>query len=537
MNKLAGGAVVVVVLAAAGVTGAAYWSGMQAERWYEEALAEGAKNPNVKFSTVSYQRGLFSSQSVTRIQLAMPEGSDVQEANPSFSIRQDIYHGPLPLAGWGVPGIPMQVAGAVVRAVLEPDSSAWTRDLAKAYGNQPPVVAISRIAFDGASDTRIAMPPLTLDNTGEVQSLKFSGLQGQFQVAPKAAAVQGTLTVVSLEAVGKPTPASDAQPATNGAQVSLRDLSLTVNQRKGAFDLLFGESNFKISDLIVKDQASGAPFAINNLSISGSLTPQGAQQVAAEALIKASKVTVDQQSGEGSLKLSLRNLDGATVAKLQQWQQKSAGNPSDPQAIDELMRLTKTLLAGKPEFLIDSQAKLAQGDWQGQLTLNFQDFGDANPLLDPSGLLNALEKGAADVAASRTLVEALLTNTAREAVRAQAKAEDKTVDDQTVQTLAAQQVTEQLQGLTAAGFFTLEGDQYKSSARFAEGKLTLNGQEIPLTPAEGMDSGMTEEETLPEQDIPLQEIPLTPAESMDGGTTEEKTPTEPDAAAKPVQPQ
>ncbi|MCC6135126.1 MAG: YdgA family protein [Candidatus Contendobacter sp.] len=510
MNKLVGGVVVVVVVAAAGVTGAAYWSGMQAQRWYEEALAEGAKNPNVKFSTVSYQRGLFSSQSVTRIQLTMPENSDAKEADPSFSIRQEIYHGPLPLAGWGVPGIPMQVTGAVVRAVLEPDSSAWTRELAKAYGNQPPIVAISRIAFDGASDTHIAMPPLTLTNTGEVQSLKFSGLQGQFQVAAKAAAVQGNLTVASLEAVGKPTSAADGQPATGGGQISLRDLSLTVNQRKGAFDLLFGDSSFKIGDLSAKDETSGAPIAINNLSISGSLTPQGAQQIAAEALIKASKVTVDQQSGEGSLKLVLRNLDGATVAKLQQWQQKVASNPNeDPQALGELMPLIKALLAGKPEFLIDSQAKLAQGNWQGQLTLNFQDFGEINPLLDPSGLLNALEKGAADVAASRTLVEALLTNTAKETALAQAKAQGETVDDQAAQTQAAQQVTEQLQGLTAAGFIVLEGDQYKSSARFAGGKLTVNGQEIPLTSADGMDSGAMGEEM----------------------------PTEPDAAEKPAQPQ
>ena len=65
MKKLVSGIVVILVLAAAGYTGAAYWSGMQAQRWYEEALAEGAKNPSVKFSTVSYERGLFSSQSVS----------------------------------------------------------------------------------------------------------------------------------------------------------------------------------------------------------------------------------------------------------------------------------------------------------------------------------------------------------------------------------------------------------------------------------------------------------------------------------------
>lgn len=480
MKKLVSAIVVILVLAAAGYTGAAYWSGMQAQRWYEEALAEGAKNPSVKFSTVSYQRGLFSSQSVTRIQFAMPEGSPGADADPSFSIRQDIYHGPLPLAGRGTADVPMQWTGAVVRAVLEPDSSVWTRELAKAYGNQPPVVAISQVSFDGASNTRIVMPPLTLNNVDEIQTLKFSGLQGQFQVAPKATAVQGGMTVASLEALGKPVAASEGQAASSGAQVNLRDLSLNVNQRQGAFDLLFGESSFKISELSARDQNAGAPFLINNLNVSASLTPQGPQQVAAEMVIKAGKVTVDQQSGEGSFKLALRNLDGATVAQLQQLQQKFAANPDDPQMFDQLLKLMKTLLNGKPEFLIDSQAKLAQGDWQGKLTLNFQSLGEINPLLDPSGLMKALEKGAADVAASKPLVEALLMSTAKETALAQAQEQSSATDDATLQRMAAQQVAQQLQSLTASGFIKLDGNSYKSSARFEGGKLFVNGQEIPL---------------------------------------------------------
>jgi len=510
VKKLVGGIVIVLVLAAAGFTGAAYWSGMQAQRWYEEALAEGAKNPNVKLSTVSYQRGLFSSQSVTRIQFAMPEGSPGSATDPSFAIRQDIYHGPLPLAGRGIPDVPMQWTGAVVRAVLESDSSAWTRELAKAYGSQLPLVAISQISFDGASDTRVVMPPLTLNNIDEIQTLKFSGLQGQFQVAPKAAAVQGSMSVASLEALGKPVAASEGQPVPSAGQVNLRDLKLTVDQRQGAFDLLFGESNFKISELSAKDQNTDAPFLINNLSISGSLTPQGSQQVAAEMLIKADKVTVNQHSGEGSLKLALRNLDGATIAQLQQWQQKFAANPNDPQQFDTLLKLIKALLDGKPEFLIDSQAKVAQGDWKGKLTLNFQSLGEVNPLLDPSGMLKALEKGAADMAVSRPLLEALLINIAKETTQAESEAADETA----IHNQAAQQVAQQLQGLTAAGFITLDGNTYQSSARFEGGKLSVNGKDIPLTA--GADDSAAEGEI---------------------SSGEDEIPSEPDAAVEPAPPQ
>jgi len=487
MKKLVGVIVVILVLAAAGFVGAAYWSGARAERWYQEALAEGAKNANVKFTTVRYQRGLFSSQAVTRVQVILPEGSETKEADPSFSIRQDIYHGPLPLAGRGIPGVPMQWGGAVIRATLDPDSSAWTRELAKLYGKLEPVVVISRVAFDGTSDTQITMPPLTLSNIEDLQSLRFSGLQGQFQVAPRGAAVQGQLTVDSLDLVGKPA-------ANGGGQVKLGGLGLSVNQRKGAFDLLFGDSSFKINELNALDQSSGTPFVTTNLTIAGALSPQGAQQVAGEVVIKADKVTVDQQSGSGSLKLALRNLDGVTVARLQQWQQKLASQPEDPQALDELIKLLKTLLRGKPEFTLDSQAKLTQGDWQGKLTLNFQDFGAANLLLDPSALLGALEKGTADVAASKTLVEALLIGTVKEQLMAQAKGQDKPASESAIQNLAAQQVAQQLQGLTAAGFIRLEGNQYRSSARFEGGKLLVNGQEIPLGGAADADGGMTEDE-------------------------------------------
>ena len=173
MNKRVGGVIGVLVIAAAGITGAAYWSGIQAERWYEEALAEGSKGGDVKLSTVRYQRGLFSSHIVTRVEIAKPEGSE--SSDPSFSIRQEVYHGPLPLAGQGVPGVPMQLTGAVVRATLDPESSDWTRQLAKWYGDQEPVVAISQIAFDGASVTQITMPALTLNDVEDLQSLNFSG--------------------------------------------------------------------------------------------------------------------------------------------------------------------------------------------------------------------------------------------------------------------------------------------------------------------------------------------------------------------------
>ncbi len=501
MKKLVGALVIILVVAAAGLAGAAYWSGRQAEHWYQESLAAAAKNPNIKFSTTYYHRGVFSSQAVTRVQFVMPEDQGSETPDPSFSVRQDIYHGPLPLAGWGVPGVAMGWTGGVVRVTLDPDSSAWTRALAKWYGHQEPLVIVSQIGFDGASDTRITMPPLTVSDVEDLQSLQFSGLQGQFQVTAGNAVAQGSLKMDSLDAVGKPVAATEGQPASGGAQIKLRDLAMTAKQHKGAFDLQFGDSNFTLGQLSVHEPGIETPLVVENLNVTGSVSQQSPQQVGGEVMMKAGKVTVEGQSGTGSLKLALRNLDGATVNQLEQWQQKAAGNTDDPQMLDELLKLVHVLLRGKPEFVLDSQATLSNGEWQGKLSLNFQDFGDVNLLQSPIGLLGALEKGLAELAISKGLLETALTDAIKEELKGQLTEQGQEASDQAVQTLAAQQATAQLKSVTDLGFVRLEGDRYRSTAKFEGGKLYVNDKEIPLTATVGEQDLGGDETTLEESGV------------------------------------
>lgn len=495
MKKLVGALVIIVVVAAAGLTGAAYWSGRQAERWYQESLAAGAANPNIKFSTTQYHRGLFSSQVVTRVQFVMPEDQSSDTPDPSFSVRQDIYHGPLPLAGWGVPGIQMHWTGGVVRTTLDSDSSAWTRALAKWYGHQEPLLIVSQIGFDGASDTHITMPPLNLSNVEDLQSLQFSGLQGQFQIAAHNAAVQGNLVVKSLDTVGK-SAAAEGQSANGEVQVKLQDMTMTVNQRKGAFDLLFGDSSFKLGELSIREPGIDTPFVLNNLTITGSVSQQSPQQVGGEVVMKADKFMAEGQSGTGSLKLALRNLDGATVTQLEQWQQKAASHADDPQMLDDLLKLVHTLLRGKPEFMLDSQATLNDGEWQGKLSLNFQDFGDVNLLQSPTGLLGALEKGVAELTVSKGLLETALTDALKEELKGQLEEQGQEASDQAVQTMAAQQTAAQLKSVTDMGFIRLDGNRYRSTAKFEGGKLYVNDKEIPLTATVGEQDANGDETTL-----------------------------------------
>ena len=117
-------------------------------------------------------------------------------------------------------------------------------------------------------------------------------------------------------------------------------------------------------------------------------------------------------------------------------------------------------------------------------------------LQDPTGLLAALEKGLAEMVASRALVETVLTDTISEELLDQAEGQDQPVTEEAAQSMAAVQANQQLQELTTSGFIRLEGDHYKTTARFEGGKLFVNGQEIPLMPPMGLDGDM------PENDLP-----------------------------------
>jgi hypothetical protein len=121
-------------------------------------------------------------------------------------------------------------------------------------------------------------------------------------------------------------------------------------------------------------------------------------------MFKADKVTVDQQSGTGSVRLAFQVIWMAPRSpRSKQWQQKMAASPTIRRRWTSLLKLMKALLRGKPEFVLDTQAKLAQGEWQGKLTLNFQDPGAIDPAQDPMSLLGALQKGLADITASKPL--------------------------------------------------------------------------------------------------------------------------------------
>lgn len=459
----------VTLLLAAGLTGAAYWSGQQAEHWYRQILAESARQSGLHITLTSYQRGWFSSTATTHYQnqsnttdhaLAAP---DTETTDLSFSTHETIYHGPLPLMAWGVPGVSPTPAATVIRQTLVPDSSPWTRKLAEWYGNQEPLTVVTRVGFDGASASRVTMPPLTLNQIANqaandpmpLQNLDFSGLNGQFQMTPGGATVQGDLSVAQLAATAQAKTADAANEAAAIQRVTLRDLRLTANQRKSAFDLLLGDTHFQLGELRIEDAAGAAPALLSRLRLDTTsvVNPQNPQQIDAEVKMQVDKVEIPPWNGVGNFRLALQRLDGAALSQFQQWRDQLPTDSSDPQAaqgeVAALLTLARGLLRGEPELQFDTQGRLAQDDWQGQLRLNFQDYAtDGDLAQNPASLLGALRHGSLDLTVAKGLAELL--------------------------------IPEQITALVAAGLVQLHDGHYQVQARFDNGQLLVNGHPIPL---------------------------------------------------------
>lgn len=88
--------------------------------------------------------------------------------------------------------------------------------------------------------------------------------------------------------------------------------------------------------------------------------------------------------------------------------------------------------------------------------------------------------------------------------------------EQAIQNAAAQQVAAQLKDMVATGFIQLEGDRYRSTARFENGKLLVNDKEIPLGLGSGVGDGLPlESDDGAEIEIPPEPDVMPPEESRE----------------------
>jgi uncharacterized protein YdgA (DUF945 family) len=447
-KKIIAAGVGVVVLGIVAVVAGAVVTGFQTKK----ALQAGAANwPMVKVVEQHYSQGLFSSTQTVALQI----GCAGAGAQPMFTVRQRVKHGPFPgFSGFG--------AALIETELLVPDNARKVLD--EITGGQPPVTARTAVAFDGTLRSLVTMPAFHFRGPNGEQ-LSFQGLRAD--ITSKGESLRYDVAVPSLNVAAK-----DQRMAV---EMRLTGLAMHGEHNGGSMWLRPGTSSGEIASFefsAMSQVASPVPplrFALSQIKASTETT-------LADALI-ASRSQLTGQGTIGGVKLdkielqaSLKRLHAPTYAKLMQRFVDSAASCDTQAAIapqlllQQLQQDLAALLPFGPEYALDKLALEIDGK-RGELAYSVAINGvSADELQAPLPAL-LMSKG---LIRGRALVPAVWVE------RTLASFGGGQKDPAT----QAELMNVMLAKLTGEGYIVRDGEMLSAQLSFDKGQLTVNGKQV-----------------------------------------------------------
>jgi uncharacterized protein YdgA (DUF945 family) len=375
--------------------------------------------------------------------------------------------------------------------------------VAKNLGELPALTIKTTVDSQGKGQSELSIPELRLVN--KEGSLNWQGLTGQLLFPEKFDTLSVALkaTALTFEEAGKSSlsisPITlngvlDADLLPTQADVSLPALKMV--ERKDEVDVKDVTLNFKVDQTNTGLQLGSASFKIGQIGV----MVEGASKVMLEGLelvsdtkeqdslvtatvhSRINQLAVNEVVPGENLEMSytgdleFRRIDAQAALELQKTKrdmlkQVQAGTISEEMLgiviVGKLMEMAPKLLAKSPEIALSQLSlKTKEGELHGEVTVSVD--GKKVTALDFNHLLTGAQ-AQADFDISKALLEKIFaTAQAGKRKHQKPKSGEKTPAQQ-IQSLVDQKI------LVAAG----EGN-YKLSATFQDGKLTLNGQERPV---------------------------------------------------------
>ena len=446
-RKIAAISAIAVVVVAALVAATPYVTGMLAEQKYQDGMVifqDFAMQQSGAFtikSDVDYQRGWLSSTVVNTITLEVPERDPV-----TFELNSNISHGPLLLSG------PNKFGLAAIETKM-PLSAAQQAGMARIWkGNENPIQVQSHIDFDGKTLTEVSIAGFTLDNIGNDPASKLN--------------FEPMLTTVTLS---DNFTRADADMAWNGMQLDTADAKVVVGKLTGHSEkylsvegLWLGDDEFNLSNVSVNASASLADSSgeipskgtIEGLGIFAHSEVDSSNLVKGHATITVKDVVVENKSVASDFKLTIamERLQAkalqAITQKMSEHQKRAmqSGNPGQTPDLALVQDEVAAILAAGPVLKITTlQATTEHGKVEADLEATIK-VDDPVALQNPKLLMFAMQ-AAGNVSVPARLIE----NTPLAAFAP---------------------------GFIDQGYIKNEQGQLKTSMKFRQGQLTLNGKAL-----------------------------------------------------------
>ncbi|NJN45466.1 MAG: YdgA family protein [Candidatus Competibacteraceae bacterium] len=268
---------------------------------------------------------------------------------------------------------------------------------------------------------------------------------------------------------------------TSGSTLRLLDLRLTMDQQYGRFGFMIGDSALRLESLETTNLFGDVPGTLKLTDLVLRTDVKERESWMDSGFSLAVKELTWNQATIGSVQfqLSANRLNGATLAQLKQWNRQYSGNDDNPAAVQALLNMLPTLLRDNPELVWEVRANAPEGDLQASAKIVLQDPGSSQSQ-NPVQWFNAVANANAELAISRALLEASLTNIVKAQLIAAAIQEGEDPDEQELTDIAVLKTQQQLAQLQATQWLRLEEETYRAQARFEQGRLFVNDTEIPF---------------------------------------------------------
>ncbi len=487
MKRVVIGALVVGLLIGAAWTASSYWFGMQTESRYRSMIEESSSWGQARMVNESYERGIFRSQAKTVVEIGQPppKGKALEEQPVGgplrFTLMEEILHGPLPFMAQAPGQSLLEPALAVIetRVAFDPEKNEVLKQLQDLIPKDAVTKFTTVLHWKGEGETRVSMKPFRQESgQDEKVGVDFGGLDAQIRFSLDLKRFSGNLLCEKLR----------VQTARHGLY-QMGQMDGTFDQYQGANGLFLGDIDFKLNHFEFQGPQGGGkaeePFRVKGLQVKTSAR-ESANDLSTSAVTSMDQLGLGEFGADKALlEVEFRKLDARAVSELQSTLRglrnlQDSQEEMSRQALEKAVDLLARLLRNSPEMAIKRFGFMTpEGELQAaaKLMVDGTQVGDS---LNIASIVNASDLEAKVDVSEKLLVRILKSGGRKSEGGTDEDSKAEAVPDSSKEDVHDAEIQEQLAGLLAQGYLKLENGTYKTSARYAKGKLTVNQRDVPL---------------------------------------------------------
>jgi uncharacterized protein YdgA (DUF945 family) len=452
--------VTAVVLAAA-YAGATYHYSARSEDTALQWTQRMARAAPFGKASQDYQRGFLKSTQDIVFTIPLPGAAGKSTA---ITLRNVIHHGPLP--GFRDVGV-----ARIEHSFVFDEAAA--KELAKAFGDAPPLTAVTHIDFSGEGYTEVKGAPASYAQSDG--KFTWQGLSGKIRFTRGMSSYSGELAAPGVSVTSK-----------DGGGASLEAMSLKMDQVRMANteNVYLGTMSLRAQSLTLTK--GGKPeFEMKGFAMSAEATSKEPEFLDVGVRFGAEEfATVPFSGSRLEYAVSARHLHAPSLDKLnlamQQARQSTGGQ--DPAAMLQVFQAHGLALLQRDPVIAIDRLGFANKDGETNLTGTVRLVGvtDAD-MANPMGLLAKV-----DLQATLKVAEAFLRTIMLEAPLKAMRAQGREPTAQEIAQLAAQQrvvYDAKIGELVSSGHVVREGNVITARFSFKDGQLLMNDKPFGAAPA------------------------------------------------------